>query len=60
MLYIFFGNVLGVDSEGLVFIVGVVSVSVLGIVVFYCGLLLESFDFLYMVVGGGCSGGVIY
>ncbi|MGL3780756.1 metal ABC transporter permease, partial [Salmonella enterica] len=60
LLHILFGNVLGVDSEGLVLIAGVASASVLGIAALYRGLLLESFDPSYMAVGGGRSGGAIY
>ncbi|EOA03298.1 Mn2+/Zn2+ ABC transporters permease [Herbaspirillum frisingense GSF30] len=59
LLHILFGNVLGVDSEGLVLIAGVASASVLGIAGLYRGLLLESFDPSYMAVGSR-SGGAIY
>lgn len=60
LLHILFGNVLGVDSEGLILIAGVASASVLGIAALYRGLLLESFDPSYMAVGGGRAGGAIY
>lgn len=53
LLHILFGNVLGVDSQGLLLIAGVASASVLAIAALYRGLLLESFDPGYMSVGRG-------
>lgn len=61
LLHILFGNVLGVDSEGLVLIAGVASASVLAIAAFYRGLLLESFDPAFMAAGRGARvGGAWY
>lgn len=60
LLHILFGNVLGVDSEGLLLIAGVASASVLGIAALYRGLLLESFDPAYMSAGGGRGSGAAY
>ncbi|MFJ3047164.1 metal ABC transporter permease [Herbaspirillum chlorophenolicum] len=61
LLHILFGNVLGVDSEGLLLIAGVASASVLAIAALYRGLLLESFDPGYMSVGrGNGRGGEVY
>lgn len=61
LLHILFGNVLGVDSEGLLLIAGVASASVLAIAALYRGLLLESFDPAFMAVGRGARlGGAWY
>jgi zinc/manganese transport system permease protein len=61
LLHILFGNVLGVDSEGLLLIAGVASVSVMSIAALYRGLLLESFDPAFMAVGrGGRRSGAWY
>lgn len=61
LLHILFGNVLGVDSEGLLLIAGVASLSVVCIAAFYRGLLLESFDPAFMSAGGGARvGGAWY
>lgn len=53
LLHILFGNVLGVDSEGLLLVVSVSSLSVLLMAGLYRGLLLESFDPAYLTAGGG-------
>jgi len=61
LLHILFGNVLGVDRDGLVLIAGVASVSVLAIAALYRGLLLESFDPSFMATGrGGRRAGTLY
>lgn len=57
LLHILFGNVLGVDSDGLMLMAGVSSASVLLIAALYRGLLLESFDPGYMSAGRGLHGG---
>ncbi|MFL9927491.1 metal ABC transporter permease [Herbaspirillum lusitanum] len=56
LLHILFGNVLGVDSEGLLLIAGVATVSVLLIAAMYRGLLLESFDPAYLFASSGRAG----
>lgn len=53
LLHILFGNVLGVDTEGLLLVAGVASLSVLLMAGLYRGLLLESFDPSYLAAGGG-------
>ena len=53
LLHILFGNVLGVDTEGLLLVAGVSSLSVLLMAVLYRGLLLESFDPSFLAAGGG-------
>ncbi|WP_034293411.1 metal ABC transporter permease [Herbaspirillum sp. RV1423] len=53
LLHILFGNVLGVDTEGLMLVAGVSSVSVLLMAGLYRGLLLESFDPSYLAASGG-------
>lgn len=53
LLHILFGNVLGVDTQGLLLVAGVASVSVLLMAGMYRGLLLESFDPSYLSASGG-------
>ncbi len=53
LLHILFGNVLGVDTEGLLLVAGVSSLSVLLMAGLYRGLLLESFDPSYLAASGG-------
>ena len=53
LLHILFGNVLGVDTEGLLLVAGVASVSVLLMAAFYRGLLLENFDPSFLSASGG-------
>lgn len=55
LLHILFGNVLGVDTEGLLLVAAVASLSVLLMAGFYRGLLLESFDPSYLIACGGRS-----
>jgi len=53
LLHILFGNVLGVDTEGLLLVAGVSSLSVLLMAGLYRGLLLESFDPSFLAASGG-------
>jgi len=53
LLHILFGNVLGVDTEGLLLVAGVSSLSVLLMAGLYRGLLLENFDPSYLAASGG-------
>lgn len=53
LLHILFGNVLGVDTPGLLLIAIVSTVSVLLLAAMYRGLLLESFDPSYLAANGG-------
>lgn len=53
LLHILFGNVLGVDTQGLLLVAGVASASVLIMAGMYRGLLLESFDPNYLAAGAG-------
>jgi zinc/manganese transport system permease protein len=53
LLHILFGNVLGVDTEGLLLVAAVSSLSVLLMAGLYRGLLLESFDPSYLAASGG-------
>lgn len=55
LLHILFGNVLGVDTEGLLLVAGVSSLSVLLMAGLYRGLLLESFDPSYLAASGARS-----
>ena len=52
LLHILFGSALGVDSQGLLMVAGVSSVSVLLLAVMYRGLVLESFDPVFMAAAG--------
>lgn len=58
LLHILFGNVLGVDTEGLLLVAGVSTASVVLMAALYRGLLLESFDPSYLAGSGGR--GVLY
>jgi len=53
LLHILFGNVLGVDTQGLLLVAGVSSLSVVLIAALYRGLLLESFDPSFLAASGG-------
>jgi zinc/manganese transport system permease protein len=53
LLHILFGNVLGVDTGGLLLVAGVSTVSVLLLAGLYRGFLLESFDPAYLAASGG-------
>ncbi len=52
LLHILFGSALGVDSQGLLMVAGVSSVSVLLLAVMYRGLVLESFDPVFLAAAG--------
>jgi len=52
LLHILFGNVLGVDTQGLLLVAGVSSLSTLLMAAMYRGLLLESFDPTYLAASG--------
>ena len=48
LLHILFGSALGVDSQGLLMVAGVASLSVLLLAAMYRGLVLESFDPVFL------------
>lgn len=48
LLHILFGSALGVDSGGLLLVAGVSTVSVLALALMYRGLVLETFDPMFM------------
>jgi zinc/manganese transport system permease protein len=48
LLHILFGSALGVDQAGLLLVAGVASVSVLALALMYRGLVLESFDPVFL------------
>ena len=52
LLHILFGSALGVDSQGLLMVAGVASVSVLLLAFMYRGLVLESFDPVFLAAAG--------
>ena len=52
LLHILFGSALGVDSQGLLMVAGVSSVSLLLLAVMYRGLVLESFDPVFLGAAG--------
>ena len=52
LLHILFGSALGVDSQGLLMVAGVASVSVLLLAALYRGLVLESFDPVFLAAAG--------
>lgn len=52
LLHILFGSALGVDREGLLMVAGVASVSVLLLAAMYRGLVLESFDPMFLGAAG--------
>lgn len=52
LLHILFGSALGVDSQGLLMVAGVASVSVLLLAGMYRGLVLESFDPVFLGAAG--------
>ena len=52
LLHILFGSALGVDSEGLQLVATVASLSVFAVAAMYRGLVLESFDPVYMAASG--------
>ena len=48
LLHILFGSALGVDTDGLMLVAGVATVSVLALALMYLGLVLETFDPVFM------------
>jgi zinc/manganese transport system permease protein len=60
LLHILFGNVLGVDTAGLLLVAGVSTVSVLLLAGLYRGFLLESFDPAFLAASGRRGSGSIY
>lgn len=56
LLHILFGNILGVDRDGLVLVAGVASVTLLGMALLYRAFLLESFDPGYLRSMSGAGG----
>lgn len=58
LLHILFGSALGVDAQGLYLVAGVASVSVVAMAALYRGLVLESFDPVFLSAAGqrGCAG----
>ena len=52
LLHILFGSALGVDTPGLLMVAGVASVSVLLLAAMYRGLVLESFDPVFLAAAG--------
>ena len=52
LLHILFGSALGVDSQGLLMVAGVASISVLLLAAMYRGLVLESFDPVFLGAAG--------
>ena len=57
LLHILFGSALGVDSPGLLLVASVASVSVLALAAAYRGLVLESFDPVFLSAAGKASTG---
>ncbi|CAN5535278.1 metal ABC transporter permease [soil metagenome] len=52
LLHILFGSALGVDRQGLLMVAGVTSVSLLLLAAMYRGLVLESFDPVFLAAAG--------
>ncbi len=53
LLHILFGSALGVDAQGLLLVASVASVSVIALAALYRGLVLESFDPVFLRAAGG-------
>lgn len=53
LLHILFGSALGVDSQGLMLVAGVASVSVIALAALYRGLVLETFDPVFLAASAG-------
>ena len=53
LLHILFGSALGVDSAGLLLVAGVASVSLITLATLYRGLVLESFDPVFLAAAAG-------
>ena len=56
LLHILFGNILGVDRDGLMLMAGVASLTLLGFALFYRAFVLESFDPAFLQAAGGPVG----
>lgn len=56
LLHILFGSALGVDAQGLLLVAGVASVSVLALAGLYRGLVLETFDPVFLSASASGSG----
>ena len=56
LLHILFGNVLAVDLEGLLLMAAIATFSVLVLALLYRGLLLETFDPVFLVASAGRQG----
>lgn len=54
LLHILFGSALGVDAAGLYLVAGVTSLSLLVLAAMYRGLVLESFDPVFISASGKC------
>ena len=52
LLHILFGSALGVDESGLMLVAGVASVSLLALAALYRGLVLETFDPVFLAASG--------
>ena len=52
LLHILFGSALGVDANGLLLVVSVASVSLIALAALYRGLVLESFDPVFLAASG--------
>lgn len=57
LLHILFGNVLAVDVEGLLLMASVATVSILALALLYRGLLLETFDPVFLAASAGKRSG---
>lgn len=53
LLHILFGSALGVDAQGLLLVASVASVSLLALAALYRGLVLESFDPVFLAASAG-------
>jgi zinc/manganese transport system permease protein len=53
LLHILFGSALGVDTQGLLLVAGVASVSVIALAALYRGFVLETFDPLFLAANAG-------
>lgn len=57
LLHILFGSALGVDAPGLLLVASVASVSLIALAALYRGLVLESFDPVFLRASGGRAWG---
>ena len=57
LLHILFGSALGVDAPGLLLVASVASVSLIALAALYRGLVLESFDPVFLRAAGGRAWG---